>query len=207
MYADLTAALQRCSRDEGLQLSATHPARVWRAGALGCRCSPCICDGCREPLRTRADALLPIMMSFACGAGYLTRHVRRRARWCRGGAGAMRQRCLMARAHACAPMWDHACVPSVQAMPDSSSHVVRCMCSGPTVPVVGGVNVLVDTAIHTYIHTYIQTQLTAQRGVPANTGRRHCARTVQLWTLRRPVSHIDERVPYGSGQQRALRLG
>ena len=60
---------------------------------------------------------------------------------------------------------------------------------------------------YTYIHTYIQTQLTAQRGVPANTGRRHCARTVQLWTLRRPVSHIDERVPYGSGQQRALRLG
>ena len=54
--------------------------------------------------------------------GNLTHHVRRCACRCRGGAGAVRQRCLMAPASVRAPS-----VPSVQAMPDSSSHVIRCI--------------------------------------------------------------------------------
>ena len=59
--AELTAALQRCSRTEGLRMSATNLACVWRAGARGRPCSPC--DGCRNPLHTSADALFPILMS------------------------------------------------------------------------------------------------------------------------------------------------
>ena len=42
-----------------------------------------------------------------------------------------------------------------------------------------------------------RTRLTAQRGIPANMG--HCVRMLQRRPLKRPVSHIYERVPYCSG--------
>ena len=120
VYADLTTTLHRCSRTEGLRISGTHLSRAWRAGAWGRPCSPC--DGCRKNPAYECRRTDPNPDVFARSAGYLTRHVRRRARWCRGGAGAVRQRCLMACAGVHAPS-----VPSVQAMPDISSHVIRCI--------------------------------------------------------------------------------
>ena len=62
VYAYLVAALQKCSRAEGLWISATHLVSVWRAGARGRRRSPC--DGYRKPLHTSVDALMPILMSL-----------------------------------------------------------------------------------------------------------------------------------------------
>ena len=60
--ADLTAAVQRWSRDEGLRMPAAHLTCVRRAGARGRPCSPCL--GYRKPLHTSADALIPILMSL-----------------------------------------------------------------------------------------------------------------------------------------------
>ena len=40
----------------------SHLTCVWRAGARGRPCSSC--NGCRKPLHTSADALIPITMSF-----------------------------------------------------------------------------------------------------------------------------------------------
>ena len=43
-------------------MSTAHLTCVWRAGARGRQCSPR--DGCRKPLHTSADALIPILMSL-----------------------------------------------------------------------------------------------------------------------------------------------
>ena len=97
------AALQRCSRAEGLQISATHLACVRRAGARGRPCSPC--DGCQKPLHTTADALIPILMSL------------------RVVLATSRTICMRRKRTKCARDECH----SVQAMPDSSSHAARCV--------------------------------------------------------------------------------
>ena len=80
-------------------------------------CSPC--DGLRRPLQTSADALIPILMSLHVmfATSPTTSGAARR---CSGGADTVRQRCLMARAGVRAPS-----DANVQALPDSSSHVVR----------------------------------------------------------------------------------
>ena len=77
------------------------------------------------PTHPRADAPAcrrtdPNLDDFARRVGYLTHHGRCGACWCRGEAHAVPQRCLMARAGVHAPH-----LPSVQAMPDSTSHAVR----------------------------------------------------------------------------------
>ena len=102
------------------QKSTTHLACVWRASVRGRPCSPC--DGCRKPLHTSADALIPTLMALRVVLPTPPTMSGAARVGAEGGADAVRQHGLMARVGIHAPS-----VTGVRVLPESSSHVVRCI--------------------------------------------------------------------------------
>ena len=83
-------------------------------------CSPC--DGCRKPLHTSADALMPILMSLRVVLATsptmsVAARVGAEVEWTLFDSDVSWH----------VQVYMHKVSPSVQAMPGSSSHVVRCM--------------------------------------------------------------------------------